>query len=128
MTERRIATRAFCTVLLVTLLSACAAVPSAAPPTTVTRPAPPMASAYGKPTMLTGMDARRLIQMFGAPRLDIRDPHVRKLQFANGRCILDAYLYAPAKGKEPVVSYADSRQVNGTDMDPAACASLLAAK
>ncbi|WP_241241799.1 hypothetical protein [Sphingobium algorifonticola] len=114
--------------LLIMALSACAAVPSAPPPTAATRPAVPMAGAYGKPTMLTGMDARRLIQMFGTPRLDIRDPHVRKLQFANGRCILDTYLYAPAKGKEPVVSYADSRQPSGMEMDPAACAALLAAK
>lgn len=128
MTERRIAAHTTATGVLILALSACAAVPDAAPPPAAARPAPPMASAYGKPTMLTGMDARRLIQMFGQPRLDIRDPHVRKLQFANGRCILDAYLYAPAKGKEPVVSYADSRLPNGNDMDPAACASLLAVK
>ena len=127
MTELRMIRHNMAAALLLLALSACAAVPDSRAPV-ATRPPPPMASAYGKPTMLTGMDARRLIQMFGQPRLDIRDPHVRKLQFANGRCVLDAYLYAPVKGKEPVVSYADSRLPNGNDMDPAACAALLAVK
>ena len=53
---------------------------------------------------------------------------MRKLQFANGRCILDAYLYAPARGKEPVVTHVDARSPTGTDVDPAACATALQAK
>ncbi|KAK0357616.1 hypothetical protein LTR94_038769 [Friedmanniomyces endolithicus] len=61
--------------------------------------------------------------MFGEPRLDIRET-----TFANGRCILDAYLYAPARGKEPVVTHVDARSPTGTDVDPAACATALQAK
>lgn len=91
-------------------------------------PAGPPASAFTKPGPLAGSDAKRLTQMFGTPRLDIRESTVRKLQFANGRCVLDAYLYSPAKGKEPVVTHVDARSPTGTDVDPAACAATLQAK
>lgn len=119
--------RLYLATLLGLMLSACATVPSEAP--VVSRPgAGPMASAYGKPHGLMGADAKKLTQMFGQPRLDIRDRSVRKLQFANGRCILDAYLYSSAKGKDPIVTYTDSRLPNGKDVDPMACAAMLSAK
>jgi len=122
------AERIIVTGLMVLALSACGAVPASTPPPPMANNAGQMASAYGKARALMGMDAKRLIQMFGQPRLDIRDPNVRKLQFANGRCVLDAYLYASTKGKEPVVTYADSRLPNGNDIDPTACAGMLGAK
>lgn len=109
-------------------LSACTTVPADGPASMPPPPTGPMASAYGKGNLLMGADAKKLIQIFGQPRLDIRDPSVRKLQFANGRCVLDAYLYASGKGKEPVVTYADSRTPAGKDVDPAACAVMLMAK
>ncbi|HUD91188.1 hypothetical protein [Sphingobium sp.] len=116
------------TSLLALSLAACggAIVP---PPSAQIQPPPgPPASAFTKPGPLTGSDARKLTQMFGTPRLDIRETTVRKLQFANGRCVLDAYLYAPARGKEPVVTHVDARSPTGTDVDPAACANALQAK
>ncbi|MBH1991690.1 MAG: hypothetical protein I8H86_02250 [Sphingomonadaceae bacterium] len=91
-------------------------------------PAGPPASAFMKQGPLLGSDAKHLTQMFGTPRLDIRETSVRKLQFANGRCVLDAYLYAPSRGKEPVVTHVDARTPTGTDVDPAACATALQAK
>lgn len=109
------------------LASACAAVPAAVPQ----RPAPvqqPTAGAYGKPMQLMGMDAKRLIQTFGQPRLDIRERTMRKLQFENSRCVLDAYLYAPAQGKEPVVTHVDTRLPSGLDTEPNACAAALSAR
>lgn len=90
-----------------------------------TVPAGPPASAFSRQGPLMGEDARRLTQMFGTPRLDIRESTGRKLQFANGRCVLDAYLYAPARGKEPVVTHVDARSPLGVDVDPAACATAL---
>ena len=87
-------------------------------------PGPP-ASAFARPGPLAGSDARRLQQMFGTPRLAIREATMRKLQFANGRCVLDAYLYAPARGKEPVVTHVDARAPTGNDVDPASCAAAL---
>lgn len=91
-------------------------------------PAGPPASAFTKQGPLMGSDAGALTRMFGPPRLDIRETTVRKLQFGNGRCVLDAYLYAPARGKEPVVTHVDARSPTGTDVDPLACASALQAK
>lgn len=99
------------------------------PPAPIARPpAGPPASAFTRPGPLMGMDARHLIQQFGTPRLDIRESTVRKLQFANGRCVLDAYLYVPAQGKEPVVTHVDARTPAGVDVDPATCAASLQAR
>jgi len=88
-------------------------------------PAGPPASAFTKSGPLMGMDARHLTQMFGTPRLDIRESTMRKLQFASGRCVLDAYLYAPSRGKDPVVTHVDARSPAGVDVDPASCAAAL---
>jgi len=82
---------------------------------------PPPAARYGPPQPLVGYDARRLIARFGEPRLDIRDRTVRKLQFMAGGCVLDAYLYATARGREPTVTHIDTRTPDGTDIDPARC-------
>ena len=84
---------------------------------------PPLTSRYGKAQPLVGLDAKRLIEMFGEPRLDIRDRTVRKLQFmtANGRCVLDTYLYVTARGREPTVTHIDTRLTDGRDVDPASC-------
>ncbi|MDO7835701.1 hypothetical protein Q4610_11675 [Sphingobium sp. HBC34] len=113
--------------LLALPLAACGAGTIVPPSAQVAPPGPP-ASAFMKQGPLLGADARQLTQMFGQPRLDIRETTVRKLQYANGRCVLDAYLYAPARGKEPVVTHVDARSPSGTDLDPAACASALQAK
>jgi hypothetical protein len=91
-------------------------------------PAGPPASAFARSGPLIGMDARRLTQMFGTPRLDIRESTVHKLQFANGRCVLDAYLYLPPQGKEPLVTHVDARTPTGIDTDPASCAAALQSK
>lgn len=77
------------------------------------------------PTGVIGADARGLIRLFGEPRLDIRDPAARKLQFANGKCVLDTYLYSPEANREPIVTHADARTNTGADMDWNACARML---
>jgi hypothetical protein len=75
---------------------------------------------------LIGLDARGLQRLLGKPRLDIRDPAARKLQFAGSRCILDAYLYPPASGRgEPLVTYVEARTPTGTAVDANACAQAL---
>lgn len=110
--------------LLALLLSGCGA--SLVPQTG--GQAPPVGYAPAKrpqPGGIVGADARGLQRLFGEPRLDIRDPAVRKLQFANAQCVLDAYLYPPAANREPVVTHVDARNSTGDDMDAAACAGLL---
>ena len=111
--------------LLILTVSGCAAVPAAQP---VSAPPPPMASAYGQPVHVMGMDAKALIATFGQPRLDIQEPTMRKLQFANGKCVLDAYLYPPKEGKTPVVTYADARTPAGKDTEVGACTTALRVK
>lgn len=76
-------------------------------------------------TGLIGVDARALQRQFGKPRLDIRDPTAHKLQFANDRCVLDAYLYAPGTNREPVVTFVEARGPQGATLDANACAKLL---
>ncbi len=109
-------------VLGLSLLSACVA-PSSGRRETTSMPPPPMAGRYGKPSPLSGLDARGLVARFGQPRLDIQDRTVRKLQFltAGGRCVLDTYLYATARGREPVVTHIDTRTTEGNEIDPASC-------
>ncbi|MFY9350321.1 MAG: hypothetical protein WBL20_20450 [Sphingobium sp.] len=114
--------------LLALPLAACGAGTIVPPAASVAPPPGPPASAFMKQGPLLGSDARGLNQMFGQPRLDIRETGVRKLQYGNGRCVLDAYLYAPAKGKEPVVTHVDARTPTGVDVDPATCATALQAK
>lgn len=75
-----------------------------------------------------GADARSLIRLFGEPRLDIRDPAARKMQFSDGRCILDTYLYPSSARRDPVVNYAEARLPDGTAMDAATCAAQLRAR
>ncbi len=77
---------------------------------------------------IIGSDARALIRMLGEPRLDIRDPEVRKLQFGNERCVVDAYLYPQRARSDPVVTYAEARTVDGTSMDVTACIDRLKAR
>lgn len=87
------------------------------------------AAVYGRaPEGLAGADARRLVAMFGQPRMDVRESTVRKLQFANSRCVLDAYLYAQARKKEPVVAHIDTRLADGRDADQATCIQSLTAQ
>jgi hypothetical protein len=40
-------------------------------------------------------------------------------------CVLDAYLYPPAAGKEPVVTWIDARRPTGEDFDRASCIAAL---
>ena len=76
-----------------------------------------------------GNDAAGLVRQFGKPRLDILEGDARKLQFSGSACVLDAYLYPPAVGKEPLATYIDARRPSdGQDVDRAACIAALRAK
>ena len=73
-----------------------------------------------------GNDAAGLIRQFGKPRLDIVEGDARKLQFSGTACVLDAYLYPPVAGKEPLATYIDARRPSdGQDVDRAACIAAL---
>lgn len=72
-----------------------------------------------------GQSMRSVTAQFGRPDLDIREGEVRKLQFASQVCVLDLYLYPPARGGEPVVTYLDARLPDGRDVDRASCVAAL---
>ncbi len=94
---------------------------------------PPPLSATSKPPPVSplgldrviGRDSRSLVALFGPADQDVREVTSRKLQFGSAICILDAYLYPPAKGKEPIVTYVEARQNDGTTIDKASCVAAL---
>ncbi len=134
-------TKLIATLTVATLLSACAAQQAAPPPVQkapsrapstpakpVKRPGPimppPLRNVTGLDRVM-GKDARTLISLFGPAVQDVREQGARKLQFGGAGCILDAYLYPPTPGREPVVTYAEARLPDGRDTDRAACIMTL---
>jgi hypothetical protein len=107
------------------LLAGCAGsvVPEARPaahvPVPATTPVPASVAA------IKGHTAQRLIGQFGKPQFDVTEGVARKLQFGGPICVLDAYLYPPERG-EPVVTHIDTRQRDGSPIDPASCLAALA--
>ena len=97
-------------------------------PPVVRRPQqPPASPAYpitGLETVI-GRTARALEEEFGRPDLDVREGSARKLQFSGPACTLDAYLYPPRGGGEPIVTYVDARLPDGRDFDRASCVAAL---
>jgi predicted small lipoprotein YifL len=88
---------------------------------------PPIKLATGLDRVM-GKDARSLVQLFGPAAQDVREASARKLQFSGASCVLDAYLYPPATGKEPVVTFLAARVPDGRDADKAACVTALSQK
>jgi hypothetical protein len=89
--------------------------------------APPVRAVAGLEAAL-GRTAAQLSARFGAPALDIREGQGRKLQFEGPACVLDAYLYPPAAGGEPIVTHIDARLPDGRDFDRASCIAALGAQ
>lgn len=87
--------------------------------------APPPVRVEAGLDRVIGRDARWLIGLFGVPNQDIREEPARKLQYASGVCVLDAYLYPPAPGREAVVTHVDARLPTGEDIDRASCIAAL---
>jgi hypothetical protein len=88
--------------------------------------APPIVRAPAGMDRVLGRDARSLTQLFGTPAQDVREENGRKLQFSSNDCILDAYLYPPARGREPVVTYVAARTLDGKDAERQSCINALA--
>ncbi|ODU21968.1 MAG: hypothetical protein ABS87_04490 [Sphingomonas sp. SCN 67-18] len=106
------------------MLGGCVSTPAPVPNRVPMATTPPVYSTAGLERVI-GQDARGLGALFGKPDLDVREDAARKLQFASGICVLDAYLYPPAPGREPLVTYVDARQPNGADIDRASCVAAL---
>jgi hypothetical protein len=107
------------------LLAACAPKQVARPGATA--PAPVRVQSYAVTGLesVLGRTARLLETQFGRPDLDIREGPARKLQFSAPACVLDAYLYPPAAGGEPIVTHVDARLPDGRDFDRASCVAAI---
>jgi hypothetical protein len=114
------------------LLAACAprAVGEVAPASSSpARAGPPPTRAVAGLETVIGRTAAALATQFGSAALDIREGSARKLQYESATCVLDAYLYPPAAGGEPIVTHVDARLPDGRDFDEASCvAALIAAR
>ena len=109
------------------LLAGCASTKTEAPrvaptPRAVQRPV--SYTSTGLENVL-GRTARLLEAQFGRPALDVREGPARKLQFGGAACVLDAYLYPPKGGGEPIVTHIDARLRDGRDIDRASCVAAL---
>ncbi|MET0270766.1 MAG: hypothetical protein ABW173_10090 [Sphingomonas sp.] len=108
---------------LLSTLAACAGTSPPQRPSHV--PAVPAATLGAGLERVMGKDARTLQILFGAPDLDVREGPARKLQYASAVCVLDAYLYPTAAGRDAVVRYVDARLPTGDDFDRASCVAAL---
>lgn len=109
------------------LLSACGG-GGVVPPPGRAAPVPVPQPGMAALTSVIGASANALTAQFGRPLLDVTEGSARKLQFGNGTCVLDAYLYPPKSGRgEPVVTFAETRQRDGSPIDQASCAAAIRA-
>ncbi len=125
-------------------LAGCVSAPQPAParPVTTTRPPPqspgpvsaPSSQGFIAPTIMRtpgleaiiGVDARRLTELLGSPRLTVPEGDAVKLQFAGNACVLDVYLYPLRPGGQPAATHVEARRASdGQDVDRAACVAAL---
>lgn len=127
-------------------LSACVGTPksytpSEQRPVTSTRPPPqrpvqpaPSTSTFIAPKVMNlpglegiiGRDATALANIFGPPRLEVKEGDAMKLQFSGQPCVLDIYLYPLRPGAQPSATHVEARRASdGDDVDRAACARAL---
>lgn len=102
-------------------LAGCA---STAPPPARIAPAPVVTYTSLGLERVIGQNAMGLAALFGQPDADVREGAARKLQYAGPICVLDAYLY-PKGSTEPVVTYLDAREPDGSAIDRASCVAAL---
>ena len=94
----------------------------------------PPAEMAARPLAVAGLEsvigstAPALAVHLGRADLEQREGHARKLQFVGPACVLDAYLYPPRSGAEPVVTHVDARLPDGREMDRASCVAALSAR
>jgi hypothetical protein len=105
-------------------LAGCVPSVSTPPPVQAGLPAPATYPTAGLESVL-GRSASALVAQFGTPELDVREGNARMLQFSAAACVLDAYLYPPRGGGEPVVTHIDARLPDGRDIDRSSCVAAL---
>mgnify|MGYP003632309429 FL=1 len=105
-------------------LAACASTTATRSPGLPAVSGSPLSSVAGLEIVM-GKTADQLTRLFGNPQLDISEPPARKLQFASGACILDAYLYPQESGGAQRVTHIDTRRSDGAAVDRVSCVNAL---
>jgi len=95
---------------------------TAAPPVSV---APSPLNTVRGLDIVMGKTAGQLTRLFGKAQQDVAESPARKLQFASGACILDAYLYPPENGGEERVTHIETRRSDGAEVDRVSCVNAL---
>ena len=73
-----------------------------------------------------GRDGTALANIFGPPRLEVKEGDAMKLQFSGQACVLDIYLYPLRPGAQPSATHVEARRASdGEDVDRAACVRAL---
>ena len=73
-----------------------------------------------------GRDVTALANLFGAPRLNVKEGDAVKLQFTGPPCVLDVFLYPLRPGAQPSATHVEARRASdGADVDRAACVRAL---
>lgn len=99
--------------------------PERTAPSTATFRAPTVMNLPGLEGVI-GKTRTALANLFGAPRLEVKEGDARKLQFTGQACVLDIYLYPLAPGAEPSATHVEARRSSdGADVDRAACVRAL---
>ena len=76
--------------------------------------------------LVIGKNDTALLNLFGAPALDVEEGDARKLQFRGSQCVLDVFLYPLEPRAAPVATWVEARRPSdGRDVDPASCISAL---
>ena len=113
--------RIFLPVSAALLLAACGTTPPIQQPP-IPRPPEPAV----KTTNLVGVSIQDLGSRFGAPSFQVREGTGVKLQWSNGACVLDVFLYPPQGSAGPErVTYVEARRPSGDRADQAACITAL---
>ena len=73
-----------------------------------------------------GRNETAIVNLFGTPRLVVKEGDARKLQFTGNACVLDIFLYPLSQGAEPTATYVEARRASdGLDVDRVACVAAL---
>lgn len=115
--------RKFLILLTIPTLAACASTGATTSSLPTSSPSP-IRNIAGLESVM-GKTAGQLKRLFGDAQQDVAEPPARKLQFASGACILDAYLYPPESGGEQRVTHVDARRSDGAEVDRVSCVNAL---
>jgi hypothetical protein len=75
---------------------------------------------------IIGAGEGALTDMFGQPRLRVREGDALKLQFSGRACVMDIFLYPLSQGASQSAAHVETRRASdGQDVDRAACISAL---